>query len=58
MSPEEGHNVYFTEEEDRHEYGAGFLVQKDIESAFSPIGQEYLFLKVSEIFLSRPAISA
>ena len=25
---------------------------------FSPIGQEYPFLQVSEIFLSRPAISA
>ena len=25
---------------------------------FSPIGQEYSFLKVSEIFLSRPAVSA
>ena len=25
---------------------------------FLPIGQEYLFLELSEIFLSRPAISA
>ena len=25
---------------------------------FSPIGQEYPFLQVSEIFLSRPAVSA
>ena len=28
------------------------------ELIFSPIGQEYPFLLVSEIFLSRPAISA
>ena len=28
------------------------------EVYFSPIGQEYPFLQVSEIFLSRPAISA
>ena len=27
-------------------------------SSFSPIGQEYPFLQVSEIFLSLPAISA
>ena len=27
-------------------------------SCFSPIGQEYPFLQVSEIFLSRPAVSA
>ena len=29
-----------------------------IDSTFSPIGQEYPFLQVSEIFLSQPAISA
>ena len=28
------------------------------DKLFSPIGQEYPFLQVSEIFLSRPAISA
>ena len=29
-----------------------------IDSIFSPIGQEYPFLQVSEIFLPRPALSA
>ena len=31
---------------------------KSEEIYFSPIGQEYPFLQVSEIFLSRPAVSA
>ena len=26
MSTDDGHKVYFSEEENRHEYGAGFLV--------------------------------
>ena len=30
----------------------------DVPYYFSPIGQEYPFLQVSEIFLSRPAVSA
>ena len=29
-----------------------------LEKFFSPIGQEYPFLQVSEIFLSQPAVSA
>ena len=28
MSTDDGHNVYFTGKEDRHEYGVGFLVHK------------------------------
>ena len=30
LSADDGHKVYFNGEEDRHEYGVGFLVQKDI----------------------------
>ena len=33
MSTDGGHTVYFSREEDRHEYGVGFLVHKDIASA-------------------------
>ena len=33
MSTDDGHNVYFSGEEDRHEYGVGFLVHKDIVDA-------------------------
>ena len=33
MSTDDGHRVYFSEEEDRHEYGVGFLVHKDIVNA-------------------------
>ena len=30
MSTDDGHKVYFSGEEDRHEYGVGFLVHKDV----------------------------
>ena len=33
MSTDDGHKVYFSAEEDRHEYGVGFLVHKDIVDA-------------------------
>ena len=29
MSTDDGHKVYFSGEEDRYEYGVGFLVHKD-----------------------------
>ena len=33
MSSDDRHKVYFSGEEDRHEYGVGFLVNKDMVSA-------------------------
>ena len=33
MSTDDGHKVYFSGEEDRHEYRVEFLVHKGIESA-------------------------
>ena len=33
MSTNDGHECYFSGEEDKHEYGVGFLVLKDIASA-------------------------
>ena len=33
MSTGDGHKVYFSGEEDRHEYGVGFFVQKDVVDA-------------------------
>ena len=33
MSTDDGHKVYFSEEECRHEYGVGFLVHKDVVDA-------------------------
>ena len=33
MSADHGHKVYFSGEEDRHEYGVGFLVHKDVVGA-------------------------
>ena len=33
MSTDDGHKVYFSDEEDRHEYGVGFLVHKDVVDA-------------------------
>ena len=33
MSTDDGHKVYFSGEEDRHEYGIGFFVRKDIVNA-------------------------
>ena len=34
MSSDDRHKVYFSGEEDRYEYGAGFLVHRDMVSAF------------------------
>ena len=33
MSTDVGHKVYFSREEDKHEYGVGFLVHKDVVGA-------------------------
>ena len=33
MSTDDGHKVYFSGEEDKHEYGVGFLVYKDVVGA-------------------------
>ena len=33
MSTDDGHKVYFSGEEDRHEYGFAFLVHKDVVDA-------------------------
>ena len=33
MSTDDGHKVYFSGEQDRHEYGVGFLLHKDMASA-------------------------
>ena len=33
MSTDDGHKVYFSGEEDKHEYGVGFLVHKDVVGA-------------------------
>ena len=39
-------------------YDIGMVASLESVPIFSPIGQEYPFLQMSEIFLSRPAISA
>ena len=33
MSTDDGHKVYFSGEEDKQEYGIGFLVHKDVVDA-------------------------
>ena len=33
MSTEDGHKVYFSGQEERHEYGVGFHVHKDVVDA-------------------------
>ena len=33
MSTDDGHKVYFSGEESKHEYGVGFLVHKDLVGA-------------------------
>ena len=33
MSTDDGHKVYFSGEEDRHEYGVEFLMHKDVVDA-------------------------
>ena len=33
MSTDDGHNIYFSGEEGKHEYGVGFLVHKDVVGA-------------------------
>ena len=37
MSTVDRHKVYFSEQEDRHEYGVGFFVHKDLVSAVGGI---------------------
>ena len=37
MSTDDRHKVYFSEQEDRHEYGVGFFVHKDLVSAVGGI---------------------
>ena len=36
MSTDDGHKVYFSGEEGKHEYGVGFLVHKDVVGAVTP----------------------
>ena len=37
VSTDDRHKVYFSEQEDRHEYGVGFFVHKDLVSAVGGI---------------------
>ena len=39
MSTDDGHKIYFSGEEDKHEYGVGFLLHKDIVNAVLGCGQ-------------------
>ena len=32
MSTDDGHKVYFSGEENRHDYGVGFILHKDIDA--------------------------
>ena len=36
---EEGHKVFFSEKEDKHEHGVGFLVHKDIVNTSWDVAQ-------------------
>ena len=49
MSTDDGHNVYFSGEEDRHEYGVGFLVYKDVVDAVlgcRPVSSRLISIRV------------
>ena len=49
MSTDDGHKVYFSGEEDRHEYGVGFLVHKDVVDAVlgcRPVSSRLLSIRV------------
>ena len=49
MSTDDGHKVYFSGEEDRHEYGVGFLVHKDVVDAV--LGCQPVFSRLISIRL-------
>ena len=49
MSTDDGHKVYFSGEEDRHEYGVGFLVHKDVVDAVlvcRPVSSRLISIRV------------
>ena len=39
MSTDDGHKVYFSGEEGKHEYGVGFLAHKDVVGAVLDVSQ-------------------
>ena len=52
MSTDDGHNVYFSGEEDRHEYGVGFLVHKDVVDAVlgcRPVSSRLISIRVRAV---------
>ena len=49
MSTDDGHKVYFSWEVDRHEYGVGFLVNKDVVDAVlgcRPVSSRLISIRV------------
>ena len=49
MSTDDGHKVYFSGEEDRHEYGVGFLVHKDVVDAvlgYRPVSSRLISVRL------------
>ena len=49
MSIDDGHKVYFSGEEDRHGYGVGFLVHKDVVDAVlgcRPVSSRLISIRV------------
>ena len=49
MSTDDGHKVYFSGAEDRHEYGIGFLVHKDVVDAalgYRPVSSRLMSIRL------------
>ena len=49
MSTDDGHKVYFSGEEDKHEYGVGFLVHKDVVDSvlgYRPVSSRLLSIRL------------
>ena len=47
MSTDDGHKVYFSGEEGKHEYGVGFLVHKDVVGAVlgcQPVSSRLIYI--------------
>ena len=52
MSTDEGHKVYFSGEEGKHEYGVGFLVHKDVVGAvlgYQPVSSRLISIRLDII---------
>ena len=58
MSTDDGHKVYFSGEEGKHEYGVGFLVHKDVVGAVlgcQPVSSTLISIRLRALLSISPS---